>query len=84
MSAGVKVYFIDCDLPVSIDIGNQVDKVIVPSTFLKKIYESTIDTDITCINDAPEIYIEPIVNNIIKTAFKCVWFGTKDGEKFNI
>ena len=79
---GVKVYFIDCDLPVSSDIGNKVDKVIVPSTFFKAIYESTISTDITCINDAPEVYVAPVVNNIEKTAFKCIWFGSKGGKRW--
>jgi glycosyltransferase involved in cell wall biosynthesis len=79
---GVKVYFIDCDLPIARDIGNQVDKVIVPSTFFKKIYDSAIDTDVVCINDAPEVFIEAIINNKAKTAYKCVWFGTKGGKRW--
>jgi glycosyltransferase involved in cell wall biosynthesis len=72
-SLGLKVIFIDCDLPVAMEIGKSVDLVICASKRLQAKYiEYVVHT--AYIEDAPEYYSTYRKKEDSKK-LKCLWFG---------
>lgn len=77
----VRIFFLDSDLPIKLDMAKLADQIIVPSIYLENKYiESQINKNVSYIPDSPEKYISPKrYKNYYKTA---VWFGKGSDRKW--
>jgi glycosyltransferase involved in cell wall biosynthesis len=80
-SLRLRVIFVDCDLPVAVEIGKSSDLVVCASKRLQvKYLECAKQT--TYIEDAPEYYSKPSRKND-NQKLKCFWFGYASNEQWN-
>lgn len=79
---GVKIAFIDCDLPLKIEIAKLSDLVICPSNILAEKYRSYEIANVSEIFDAVEVFKRPIKRNqFLKTL---IWFGKSGLGKWDL
>lgn len=77
---GVKVVYIDCDLPPKIEVAQNSDLVITPSKKYQEIYSGFEGVNAVFIPDCPEKYTAPQLET--KKGNVCVWFGSSFGNKW--
>lgn len=77
---GVTIVLIDCDLPISEELGKVVDRVICTSQLLRAAYEK-INVYPSFIEDAPERFEERKLFSD-KEKLTCAWFGDGTGHRW--
>lgn len=77
---GLKLILIDCDWPLTKEVGEIVDLVICTSRVLRDKYLS-LNISAIFIEDCPEIYFEQ-ARKIKKEKLECVWFGDGSGGRW--
>lgn len=77
---GVKTIFIDCDLPLKMNIALIVDNVICPSDYLKNKYNYLGVSSVKTIHDSVEFFKEPTFGRSGKK--RLVWFGKSGNGKW--
>lgn len=77
---GAKIVLIDCDLPVTEELGKVVDRVICTSELLCAAYKK-INVQSAFIEDAPERFEERKLFPD-KEKLTCVWFGDGAGHRW--
>ena len=70
---GVRVVFIDCDLPLKADAAALADLVVCPAEELKRKYEHAGEYRVLHIDDAVESSKPPVTGSVHKR--RMVWFG---------
>jgi hypothetical protein len=77
---GVRVFLIDCDLPISPGIAKLTESVICGSKFLTELYDKS-GIPAIYIEDCPESFSPPreVLPNI---ELKCYWFGDGSTERW--
>ena len=81
---GVKIFFLDCDLPLKTEIVQYVPNLITPSKRLLSEYRTIVSKieNFYYLPDCPEFYI----NNSFKRQrgkYTCAWFGYYSEDKWN-
>jgi glycosyltransferase involved in cell wall biosynthesis len=77
---GIRIIFVDCDLPLKKEIAQIADCVITPSTLLKEQYLEAGCDNIKKIDDAVEFSSYPGLEPRSKK--RIVWFGSGKGNKW--
>ncbi|WP_178983473.1 glycosyltransferase [Winogradskyella helgolandensis] len=78
----IKIYFVDCDLPViSPEYAAHFNKIITTSSSLKAKYLEYVNS-VEYIIDSPEIYKDKDFKEPINTPLQAVWFGNSIGSKW--
>ena len=81
---GVKLGFIDCDLPLPDYYLGYFDFIVCPSNYLKNIYLENGFTNVIHIPDTPEVYRMP-ESKLRDAGVKVVWFGNStNGQWKNV
>jgi hypothetical protein len=78
---GIKIVFIDCDLPISQMVAGIADVTICTSLALCSIYKNE-GFNALYIEDCPEFYWEELKNSTNDLNLKCYWFGDGSDEKW--
>lgn len=76
-----KIILIDCDLPISIDVGKLADTIICTSQILCNHYKA-IGQQVFYIEDSPELYFNNS-NKKEKDILECFWFGDGSYPKWD-
>ena len=80
----LRIVFIDCDLPISQNIAENVDILICPSQYLCQKYQNSGIKNVTYIPDSPEKFDPDNLKGqrSKKEKFKGVWFGVSTPKRW--
>ncbi|GHN02978.1 hypothetical protein WSM22_44670 [Cytophagales bacterium WSM2-2] len=78
---GLQLVLIDCDLPLSEEIGSVASKIICTSRALRDRYAEK-ELPAVYIEDAPELY-KPFLEKKSGSHLYCYWFGDNTNQKWN-
>ena len=79
---GAKVVFIDCDLPLKLEVAEKANLIICPSNILADHYKNAGCENVKVIYDAVEIYKEPQMSSF--NSKKLIWFGKSGLGKWEL